>query len=1012
MCPQTRSRSSANFRSRLSRPSPVAQQPRARPSQRGPSAGARGPPSMRWWLLSVRALRWGYFEKEKNVLVVADRREQPVQTSYRALLLLTQRPPRDIPVFGQGKNVDLSVDYSPPYSAFTHDGARHRGPIRARRSWAIQRGSKIRSQKHFPEVKLKTARSREIRRTLRRFTTNNKISSSWSGHRSLTTARRDLVSSRRAVLLKIDLFVLLSEGERCGATSAGGGWRRSREASSCLVHRKGNCSALSHFPAPFSRVTAGTSVQLIKSGKVSHRGTEQCFGSRVRHFRPGELWPIAKRPSAVGQRTARHVDAGIPSVASIGLKLWDPRWTLLGSEGKPDRREPPRVKRCETAQSTAELEGAQGVQRPRGAETWASAKEKKSVRYNISRIKALPSIIPYRAGFRRAAGEEAARTIEYRALLPKVRWIDLGGVGNRQAPRRLVDRGGVRQFSFLNEDRPSALGGPVQEVAHRMFERTTEGCCKNRIVHTERPEDTEIDSEDRKHMCTGVEDTSHQIDQYVYTINVTHPNPFVQFMERLVSAASDSIVDKLAYDDDDSSTSIAMGVTSIFNFRLTCRAIRSLCFEYGPAWANIPLALPNFGPPVEDAQTWFDAPQHLAGWGLPQRVPRLEELRARLARSRGFPLRISFNLGTSLSAHGPSEGNELLAELVLHRERWAVMNMEGPTACNGTTACAKASAISADFARPGPNLKTLSLTTSDYASRYACVASHARQAVVDISDLQKLTATIPITLLHLVDASCLASKMVYLDIGNQISATIVPLLAQTPNLRTLRWRKNHCDVHTPVASIPSLRHLFLDSSSEPPPVIASELISFTSNDIGFVLNDITFRAITGGFATINTLKTVDIIGSYGSEERTELFRMLGDQVANQYIYRRTSELETVSCHGMRHCKSRDIYTFLQRLGISDNGPHIRFHPAVFMVRSGPCTGKFNVRDAEVFCTFKEENRLDSTLVLVAMYEAYFDQRVPHDFTLAIIFSTEKAARDCVERGVVFRSRRCSWASLI
>ncbi|KAJ7656899.1 hypothetical protein DFH06DRAFT_1132113 [Mycena polygramma] len=412
MCPQTRSRSSANFRSRLSRPSPVAQQPRARPSQRGPSAGARGPPSMRWWLLSVRALRWGYFEKEKNVLVVADRREQPVQTSYRALLLLTQRPPRDIPVFGQGKNVDLSVDYSPPYSAFTHDGARHRGPIRARRSWAIQRGSKIRSQKHFPEVKLKTARSREIRRTLRRFTTNNKISSSWSGHRSLTTARRDLVSSRRAVLLKIDLFVLLSEGERCGATSAGGGWRRSREASSCgcscpaplltpsspppARHTRATCThgpgasqgqLLGHFPAPFSRVTAGTSVQLIKSGKVSRRGTKQCFGS-------------GKRPSSVGQGTSR-------------------------------------VKRCQTAQSMSsskkytEFSDLVG---PKQKYTWASAKGKKSVRYNISFRQVLSSSyyqVPRPPPQSATVCEEvpgidlevesAARAIEHRALLVEMR---------------------------------------------------------------------------------------------------------------------------------------------------------------------------------------------------------------------------------------------------------------------------------------------------------------------------------------------------------------------------------------------------------------------------------------------------------------------------------------------------------------------------------------------------------------------------------------------------------------
>ncbi|KAJ7640374.1 hypothetical protein DFH06DRAFT_1137827 [Mycena polygramma] len=498
------------------------------------------------------------------------------------------------------------------------------------------------------------------------------------------------------------------------------------------------------------------------------------------------------------------------------------------------------------------------------------------------------------------------------------------------------------------------------------------------------------------------------------------------------------IVDHLAYDDDNSSTSIAMAVCNIFNFRSVCRAIQSFCIEYGPAWANIPLQASEFGPPVEDGQTWADAPQYFAGWGLPSRVPRLGELRATLARSRGSPLRISFNLELSLSAQSPREGDELLAEIVLHHERWAVINVEGPTACHGTTACAKASASIADFSRTRPKLRSISLTTNDYFSRFVCVASHKRQTLVDVGNLQRLTANIPIALLHPLDEdtpTCLASNMVYLDIGNQSNATIVPLLTQTPNLTTLHWGKNRSDINTPVALIPSLRHLFLDSSSEPPPLVAPELISFTSTNIGFVLDDATFESITGSSIA---LKTLDIIGSKGignadlmaiwnrcpslthlafasgsgSEERTEMFRALGNQVASQYISRRTSELETLSCHGMRHSKSRDIYDFLRRLGTQENGTHLRFHPSVFMVRSGPCTDKFNIRNSKIFQSFKEENDLDSDLLILAMYEAYFSTFVPHSFTLAIIFSSEKAARKCVEKGVKFNSHRCEWARLM
>ncbi|KAJ7612959.1 hypothetical protein DFH06DRAFT_1370973 [Mycena polygramma] len=51
------------------------------------------------------------------------------------------------------------------------------------------------------------------------------------------------------------------------------------------------------------------------------------------------------------------------------------------------------------------------------------------------------------------------------------------------------------------------------------------------------------------------------------------------------------------------------------------------------------------------------------------------------------------------------------------------------------------------------------------------------------------------------------------------------------------------------------------------------------------------------------------------------------------------------------------------------------------------------QNSKVFQSFKEENGFDSDLLLLAMYEAYFCTSVPYNFTLAIVSSTEKAARE-------------------
>ncbi|KAJ7656913.1 hypothetical protein DFH06DRAFT_1132127 [Mycena polygramma] len=368
-----------------------SEQSRARPSQGGPSAGARGPPSIRLCCFpcarSAGAIRLTvYFEK--NVLVVAHRREQPVQTLGTALSSTSQSDHRGI--FQYPVRAPVASRFWANEFGYAHRRPSQRSPTAAHDIVLpfapVDRGRKA-CEHDAPVTALSSRKPHDPARSaghdensprITRSPRRGTATAAWRRIASLgeglerVWARRDLVSSRRAVLLKIDLFVLLSEGERCGATSAGEIARATAQPS-------------------FSRVTARDISPAHEVGQSLSSRNKTVFGPSedpgyysVRHFRHGKLWPIAKRPS---QRT---LSVALIGLALIGLELWDPRWTLLGREvlfcgefyfTKRQAEnliddESPAVKRCQTAQSMVELEGAQGIRRPRGAETWASAKEK------------------------------------------------------------------------------------------------------------------------------------------------------------------------------------------------------------------------------------------------------------------------------------------------------------------------------------------------------------------------------------------------------------------------------------------------------------------------------------------------------------------------------------------------------------------------------------------------------------------------------------------------------------
>ncbi|KAJ7661394.1 hypothetical protein DFH06DRAFT_1129500 [Mycena polygramma] len=484
-------------------------------------------------------------------------------------------------------------------------------------------------------------------------------------------------------------------------------------------------------------------------------------------------------------------------------------------------------------------------------------------------------------------------------------------------------------------------------------------------------------------------------------------------MNKLPAEIITMIVEILAYCDDGSSLAVVQAATATSAFSQICSCVRYTCLTFGPTWANINLFLSDWRPRV--------------------RQPLLHEFQERLKRSRNSPLRICFGVRLCLLLHGDYIGDQVWSELIRCRHRWSVLHLHGSSSCRPPFVCAKAVAFSALLSAHSPQLKFVSLSSTN--RDHHCQSNHAGQVVVDLNGLQRLTSYIPFSVLHHIDNLPDTGTLVYLDIQNQ--PDVSSLFKHVPNLETLIWRANGAVPQGPPVVLPRLIQLFIHSLRVPPPIIAENLVELLVEDPHYPLDAATFNSLVGNPDTVTKLRYLNIMSnnditnsdllaiwdkcrflhrfafpsSPRDQTRTELYREVGDQVAKNYVLNSRYRLKSIKCHGRpTRQPGQDLYDFISRLG--ETGPDFctELHFDIWRLLCGPCHGRFNVRDSGFLEMFKEENHITSDLVLIAMYERYLKPQadVQNPFSLVLVFTSLEAASKTLKKGVIFRSKRCEW----
>ncbi|KAJ7654010.1 hypothetical protein DFH06DRAFT_1133589 [Mycena polygramma] len=481
-----------------------------------------------------------------------------------------------------------------------------------------------------------------------------------------------------------------------------------------------------------------------------------------------------------------------------------------------------------------------------------------------------------------------------------------------------------------------------------------------------------------------------------------------------------TIAEFLAYWDDGSSASVVQAATNTAAFSQVCMDIRGACLLFGAPWSNINLFLSNWRPRV--------------------RPPSIEEFKERMARTRNAPLRICFNVNLHLLLGGGYIGDAVWAELLRLRKRWSVLYLDGPSECLASAVCAKASAFSALLSRPNFGLTIISLLSTDRS--YRCTSNHAGEVVIDLSGVCRLTSSIPFTMLHAVDDLPCAGTLMYLDVANQLGTSVIAVFKHAPNLETLNWRSNEAVALGPPVDLPKLLQLFIYSLRVPPPIVAKNVVEMVVQDVHYPLDDATFGALVGGYDTGLKLRYLDIMGNNGitnfnlnaiwdrcrrfvhrfafpsapsGQARSEMYRLIGDQVARDYVLNSKCRLRSVKCHGRpTRQPGMRLFDFLWRMGEIGPDSRLELHCNIWRLICGPCAGRFDVRDSDLFEEFKAGNSIPCGLVLIAMYEKYLkpNEPVPQTFTLMLVFSSLDVASGVLERGVVFRGTRCEWVKTL
>ncbi|KAJ6489307.1 hypothetical protein C8R47DRAFT_1071658 [Mycena vitilis] len=460
------------------------------------------------------------------------------------------------------------------------------------------------------------------------------------------------------------------------------------------------------------------------------------------------------------------------------------------------------------------------------------------------------------------------------------------------------------------------------------------------------------------------------------------------------------VVVSVALDNDASPLAIASAAADIVNVILACKHLRAVCVAEKAVWANIPALM-------------------YSSCGSPFRPVTQAKINMLLAAGRGCPLRIAFDLAVSFDQD--SEALRIWRTLLSHRERWDVLHVSAPYRCKPFQVCLHSLVSEADFAR---SFVMTSVTFKTIGRLFSCPGNHSIALPIDVTGIKSLVPHV--SMLPQVTPASLP-LLTYVGVLNQDASNWYPILAQCPNLRTLVWGKgNRPGDHGPHSVLlSSLYRLEIDSLVPFPPVDVPGLKELAVQDKLDAFTYEMFGAIFKGASTCLTLldllanpipttelidildkcpKLIHFLVSSRCWDRTACYEELAKRVLDGYVQDDPHRMREVIFEILRDT----IVTFspfARLLGLGQrHGSRVTFYSSVFRVKCEGCRGRFTPGDVKALAEFQKSNGIGDELVALGREEKVSGNLA--DFSVILIFTTQKAASECLQNPIKFNGRIC------
>ncbi|KAJ6454932.1 hypothetical protein C8R47DRAFT_1228454 [Mycena vitilis] len=419
-------------------------------------------------------------------------------------------------------------------------------------------------------------------------------------------------------------------------------------------------------------------------------------------------------------------------------------------------------------------------------------------------------------------------------------------------------------------------------------------------------------------------------------------------------------------------------------------------------------------------------------WGRGRCALTMEQLKRRLIRSGDQRLRIIFNLRVSGAGDSTRYADRVWSELVQNRHRWGDIHLQGPRRCDDSILCLWGMVAAAGLTHSTPNIHCLRAEFFRHDPSLPCEITHGDPFRLCGTNLARLQTNYPMGRPEMAATATNLEKLTFLDLADQHAKTWTQILRRAPNIETLIWGHNEfpgrARVLPIIATLPKLTQLTL-MSAKVPPIHAPNLEELVVSDASYALDDLSFQHLTGTHrlrrldvmqhAIISTASLASIteqclhlvrvrMNTDCKDGRRDVIRLLSQRVVVEYFHNVEDRLLQIDVSSIPKSPAleRD-YEFLERLGaLRKHSFH--FHPKLFRVRCFGCRGTFSDRDLAFLQQFKADNRYDSSLILVTMYEALKSPaKVTNPFSIILFFSNARGMEDCMSRPVKFREGWCT-----